>query len=58
MQFLKVACNSVVSRPNDRWSMYQVYEALKSMAEKQGFSEQYDEFPLLFGKEGTIRSPV
>ncbi|XP_015066419.1 inactive LRR receptor-like serine/threonine-protein kinase BIR2 [Solanum pennellii] len=58
VQFLKVACNSVVSRPNDRWSMYQVYEALKSMAEKQGFSEQYDEFPLLFGKEGTTRSPV
>ncbi|KAL3378774.1 hypothetical protein AABB24_004612 [Solanum stoloniferum] len=58
VQFLKVACNSVVSRPNDRWSMYQVYEALQSMAEKQGFSEQYDEFPLLFGKEGATRSPV
>ncbi|CAN4082534.1 unnamed protein product [Withania somnifera] len=57
VQFLKVACNSVVSRPNDRWSMYQVYEALKSMAEKQGFSEQYDEFPLLFGKEGATSSP-
>ncbi|KAF3622545.1 putative LRR receptor-like serine/threonine-protein kinase [Capsicum annuum] len=58
VQFLKVACNSVVSRPNDRWSMYQVYEALKSMAEKQGFSEQYDEFPLLFGKEGATSIPV
>lgn len=58
VQFLKVACNSVVSRPNDRWSMYQVYEALKSMAEKLGFSEQYDEFPLLFGKEGATSSPV
>ncbi|MCE0482477.1 Inactive LRR receptor-like serine/threonine-protein kinase bir2 [Datura stramonium] len=58
VQFLKVACNSVVSRPRDRWSMYQVYEALKNMAEKQGFSEQYDEFPLLFGKEGATSSPV
>lgn len=50
VQFLKIACNCVISRPKDRWSMYQVYESLKSMAEKQGFSEQYDEFPLLFGK--------
>lgn len=51
VQFLRIACNCVVSRPKDRWSMYQVYESLKSMAEKQGFSEQYDEFPLLFGKQ-------
>ncbi|XP_059294035.1 inactive LRR receptor-like serine/threonine-protein kinase BIR2 [Lycium ferocissimum] len=58
VQFLKVACNSVVSRPKGRWSMFQVYEALESMAEKQGFSEQYDDFPLLFGKEGATSSPV
>lgn len=51
VQFLRIACNCVVSRAKDRWSMYQVYESLKSMAEKQGFSEQYDEFPLLFGKQ-------
>ncbi|KAL3526472.1 hypothetical protein ACH5RR_011128 [Cinchona calisaya] len=50
VQFLRIACNCVASRPKERWSMYQVYESLKSMAEKQGFSEQYDEFPLLFGK--------
>ncbi|KAI5665587.1 hypothetical protein M9H77_15440 [Catharanthus roseus] len=53
VQFLRIACNCVVSRPKDRWSMYQVYESLKSMAEKQGFSEQYDEFPLVFGKQDT-----
>ncbi|OIT23048.1 PREDICTED: inactive LRR receptor-like serine/threonine-protein kinase BIR2 [Nicotiana attenuata] len=58
VQFLRIACNSVAFRPKDRWSMYQVYEGLKSMAERRGFSEQYDEFPLLFGKEGTTSSPI
>ncbi|XP_016509295.2 inactive LRR receptor-like serine/threonine-protein kinase BIR2 [Nicotiana tabacum] len=58
VQFLRIACNSVAFRPKDRWSMYQVYEALKSMGERRGFSEQYDEFPLLFGKEGTTSSPI
>ncbi|GFY87104.1 leucine-rich repeat protein kinase family protein [Actinidia rufa] len=53
VQFLKIACNCVVSRPKERWPMYQVYESLKSIAERQGFSEQYDEFPLLFGREDT-----
>ncbi|CAN4090689.1 unnamed protein product [Withania somnifera] len=52
-KFLKIACNCLISRSKERWSMYQVYEALKSMAEKQGFSEQYDEFPLLFNKQET-----
>ncbi|KAJ6684175.1 hypothetical protein OIU85_007826 [Salix viminalis] len=51
MQFLRVAGSCVVSRPKDRPSMYQVYESLKGMAEKHGFSEQYDEFPLIFGKQ-------
>ncbi|KAM7269878.1 hypothetical protein ACFE04_025375 [Oxalis oulophora] len=50
LQFLKVACTCVVSRPKERPSMFQVYESLRSMAEKHGFSEQYDDFPLLFGK--------
>ncbi|KAK4409897.1 Inactive LRR receptor-like serine/threonine-protein kinase BIR2 [Sesamum angolense] len=50
VHFLRIACHCVVSRPKDRWSMYQIYESLKSMAEEHGFSEQYDEFPLLFGK--------
>ncbi|XVE83868.1 hypothetical protein DITRI_Ditri16bG0122600 [Diplodiscus trichospermus] len=48
LQFLKIACNCVVARPKDRWSMYQVYESLKSIAEENGFSEQFDDFPLIF----------
>ncbi|KAL6960678.1 Inactive LRR receptor-like serine/threonine-protein kinase bir2 [Sarracenia purpurea var. burkii] len=51
VQFLRIACNCVVSQPKDRWSMYKVYESLKTIAEEQGFSEQYDEFPLPFGRE-------
>ncbi|XP_073271978.1 inactive LRR receptor-like serine/threonine-protein kinase BIR2 [Primulina huaijiensis] len=57
VRFLKIACNCVLSRPKDRWSMYQVYESLKGMAEEKGFSEQYDEFPLLFGKQESA-SPI
>ncbi|KAJ6766712.1 hypothetical protein OIU79_022635 [Salix purpurea] len=51
MQFLKVAWSCVVSRPKDRPTMYQIYESLKGMAEKHGFSDQHDEFPLKFGKQ-------
>ncbi|KAJ6707349.1 hypothetical protein OIU85_027682 [Salix viminalis] len=51
MQFLKVAWSCVVSRPKDRPTMYQIYESLKGMAEKHGFSDQHDEFPLIFGKQ-------
>ncbi|KAL8528282.1 hypothetical protein ACS0TY_005909 [Phlomoides rotata] len=57
VKFLKIACNCVVSRPKERWSMYQVYESMRSMAEEHGFSEQYDEFPLLFGKQEST-SPI
>jgi len=52
VEFLRIACNCVVSRPKDRWAMYQAYESLKSIAEGQGFVEQYDEFPLLIGRQG------
>ncbi|KAK8672586.1 hypothetical protein V6N13_110951 [Hibiscus sabdariffa] len=48
LQFLKIALNCVNPRPKDRWSMYQVYESLKSMAEEKGFSEEFDDFPLIF----------
>lgn len=51
LQFLKVACNCVVSRPKDRWSMYQVYQSLNSIAAQHGFSERYDEFPLIFHRQ-------
>ncbi|GFQ03987.1 probable inactive receptor kinase at1g27190, partial [Phtheirospermum japonicum] len=58
VRFLRIACNCVVSRPKDRWSMYQVYESLKSVAEEHGFTEQYDEFPLLFLRQETAPSPI
>lgn len=51
LQFMRVACTCVVARPKDRPSMFQVYESLKGFAEKHGFSEQYDEFPLMSGKQ-------
>nr|KYP46186.1 putative inactive receptor kinase At1g27190 family [Cajanus cajan] len=50
LQFLKVALNCVVSRPKDRWSMYQVYHSLKTISKDHSFSEHDDEFPLIFGK--------
>ncbi|KAF7113020.1 hypothetical protein RHSIM_RhsimUnG0169400 [Rhododendron simsii] len=53
MLFLRIACLCVASPPKDRWSMFQVYESLKSIAEDHGFSEQYDEYPLLFGRQNT-----
>ncbi|GAB4827785.1 hypothetical protein Ancab_034671 [Ancistrocladus abbreviatus] len=52
-QVLRVACNCVISQPKDRFSMYQAYEALNSMADDHGFSEQFDEFPLIFGGQDT-----
>ncbi|KAL8043981.1 hypothetical protein ABFX02_08G018000 [Erythranthe guttata] len=59
VRFLRIACNCVVSQPKERWSMYRVYESLKSMAEEQyGFSERYDEFPFLFGKQDPLQSPI
>ncbi|XP_051117856.1 probable inactive receptor kinase At1g27190 [Andrographis paniculata] len=58
LQVVKIACNCVLPRPKDRWSMYQVYESLKVMAEARGLSERYyDEFPMLFGKQG-LTSPI
>ncbi|KAG6602471.1 Inactive LRR receptor-like serine/threonine-protein kinase BIR2, partial [Cucurbita argyrosperma subsp. sororia] len=32
LQLLKITMNCIVSRPKDRWSMYQVYQSMKSMA--------------------------
>ncbi|EFH59873.1 hypothetical protein ARALYDRAFT_480045 [Arabidopsis lyrata subsp. lyrata] len=51
LQFLKIACSCVVSRPKERPTMIQVYEYLKNMADKHGVSEHYDEFPLVFNKQ-------
>lgn len=56
MEFLKVAFGCVVARPKDRSSMYQVYQSLKAIWEKHEPSDQFDEYPLLFGKDepGTL----
>lgn len=51
MQFMRIACACVISRPKERPSMYQVYQSLRNMTEEHGFSEQFDEFPLIFGKQ-------
>ncbi|EEF42243.1 conserved hypothetical protein [Ricinus communis] len=51
IQSLKVAWSYMVSRPKDRPSMSQVCNSVKGMAEKHGFSEQYDEFLMIFGKQ-------
>ncbi|KAH7847460.1 hypothetical protein Vadar_026322 [Vaccinium darrowii] len=53
VQFLGIARHCVTFRPKDRWSMFQVYESLKSIAEVHGFSDQYEEFPMLFGAQDT-----
>ncbi|OAY29872.1 inactive LRR receptor-like serine/threonine-protein kinase BIR2 [Manihot esculenta] len=51
LQFLKIALNCVVTWPKDRLSMYQVYQSLKGCGDDLGFSEQDDEFPLIFVKK-------
>ncbi|KAJ6965776.1 inactive LRR receptor-like serine/threonine-protein kinase BIR2 [Populus alba x Populus x berolinensis] len=51
-QFLKIACKCVIARPKDRWSMHEAYHSLKNIANERGLSEQDDEFPLIFGKQG------
>lgn len=51
VEFLKVACACVISRPKERWSMFKVYNSLKSIEDANGFSEQFDEFPLIYGKD-------
>ncbi|KAL4581670.1 hypothetical protein LXL04_006196 [Taraxacum kok-saghyz] len=47
VKFLGIAGNCVTPQARSRWSMFQVYEALKKMGQELGFSEHYDEFPLL-----------
>ncbi|KAK9726438.1 hypothetical protein RND81_05G215200 [Saponaria officinalis] len=52
LQVFTIASNCIVSRPKDRYSMYQVYELLNNMSEDR-YSEQFDDFPLLFGRHET-----
>ncbi|MQM05588.1 hypothetical protein Taro_038394 [Colocasia esculenta] len=51
VQFLKVACTCVISRPKERSSMHKVYQSLKAIGENHDFSEQFDEFPLIYEKD-------
>ncbi|KAL0807350.1 hypothetical protein Bca101_099842 [Brassica carinata] len=52
MQFLRIACSCVVTRPKERPLMVQVYESLKKLGDQYGFfSEHSDEFPLIFNKQ-------
>ncbi|GKU97042.1 hypothetical protein SLEP1_g10225 [Rubroshorea leprosula] len=52
LQFLKIAMNCVVTRPKDRWSVFQVYQSLRNLAGEHAYSEELDEFPLIFATEG------
>ncbi|CAH8363845.1 unnamed protein product [Eruca vesicaria subsp. sativa] len=52
MQFLRIACSCVVSRPKERPLMIHVYESLKKLGYHYGFfTEHSDEFPLIFNKQ-------
>ncbi|KAL8231552.1 hypothetical protein R6Q57_001330 [Mikania cordata] len=53
IEFLRIAGNCV-SKAIARWSMYEVYEALDSMAQELGLSEHHDEFPLLFNTQNDV----
>ncbi|KAK2647604.1 hypothetical protein Ddye_015093 [Dipteronia dyeriana] len=48
LQFLRIASNCVVSRPKSRWTVYEVYQSLSSIADKHGLSEFYSEFSATF----------
>ncbi|CAO2839796.1 unnamed protein product [Amaranthus hypochondriacus] len=50
LRVFAVASNCIISRPKDRYSMLQVYEALNSLTEDHP-SEQFDDFPLIFGRQ-------
>ncbi|KAF5779648.1 putative protein kinase RLK-Pelle-LRR-Xa family [Helianthus annuus] len=51
LQFLRIACSCVVSRPKERPSMYNVYQSLKGLAGAHGFSEQFDDIPAKYAKQ-------
>ncbi|CAA6661469.1 unnamed protein product [Spirodela intermedia] len=51
LQVLKIARRCVTSRPKERIPMHQVYQSLKVIGETHEFSEQFDDFPLIYGKD-------
>ncbi|CAL9200879.1 unnamed protein product [Musa hybrid cultivar] len=51
IQLLKIASGCVVAQLKERPSMYKVFQALKIIGERYNISEQFDEFPLVYGKD-------
>ncbi|CAL9079350.1 unnamed protein product [Musa textilis] len=51
IQVLKIASGCVVAQLKERPSMYKVFQALKTIGEQYNISEQFDEFPLVYGKD-------
>ncbi|KAK8928869.1 putative inactive receptor kinase [Platanthera zijinensis] len=52
LQVLRVAVSCVSYRPKDRPSMYHAYQSLKILWDNNhNSSEQYEEFPLVYGKD-------
>lgn len=51
LQFLTTAVSCVAARPKERPSMHHVYQSLKTLSDKQSSSEQFEDFPLSYGKD-------
>lgn len=51
LQVLKIARRCVAPRPKERSPMHQVYQSLKVIGEGHEFSEQVDDFPLIYGRD-------
>ncbi|CAH1417168.1 unnamed protein product [Lactuca virosa] len=51
LQFLRIACSCVVSRPKERPSMYNVFQSLKSLGEAHGFSGHFDDIPVKYATQ-------
>ncbi|KAL7606798.1 hypothetical protein Lser_V15G14790 [Lactuca serriola] len=51
LQFLRIACSCVVSRPKERPSMYNVFQSLKSLGEAHGFSRHFDDIPVKYATQ-------
>ncbi|PKA66172.1 putative inactive receptor kinase [Apostasia shenzhenica] len=51
LEFLGIAKCCVSYNPKERPTMYHVYQSLKNTGSGRDFSEQFDEFPLVYGKD-------
>lgn len=57
LRVLTIAGSCVSYRPKDRPSMYQAYQSLKILWDNHNSSEQYEEFPLVYGKDDSDSTP-